>query len=129
MSVRLVNKPISETSGTSVLSCVSSGSYAAGTPVGIYIASDGVRTARKSPMTSASVNSGLAIDASTATGDVTDIAIGGEASVAVTGGTAGQFITNITVAGTCTTAAITSANTGLVGVLGTKVSTLEVILY
>ena len=130
MSVKFVNKPISETAGQSVLSCAAVGTISAGFPVGIYISTTGVRTARAAIMASTSVNSGIAIDASTATGDIIDVSIGGTtACISAAGGTTGQFITGIGVSGTCTTAAIASANVGLRHVLGIKTATNACILY
>jgi len=130
MSVKFVNKPISETSGTAVMSCAAVGTLSAGFPVGIYISTTGVRTARTCPMASTSVNSGIVIDASTATGDIIDVAIGGTvALISASGGTSGQFITAIGVSGTTTTAAISSANVGLRHVLGIQTGTNSAILY
>jgi hypothetical protein len=129
MGIRMINTPISDTLATSTLECISYATIAAGVPVGIYIDSSGIRKARKITLASTAVNFGISINSATESAQVVNVCVGGLCKVAKTAGTTGQFITGIGIAGTCTTAAIASANVGLRSVLGMKKSTYEVILY
>lgn len=126
MAITFVNKSITENSAQSVLSCVAVATIAAGLPVNIYIDSSGVRKCINSAISTSSKNYGITV-AQIKTGEVGDVVVGGTATVASAGGTAGQVITAIAATSACTTGAITATNT--VNSIGVKVATNSVILY
>jgi hypothetical protein len=127
MAITFVNKGISETEGSAVLSCSTAATIAAGMPVNIYIDQNGVRKCIASALGTTSRNFGITAQAATAANQIIDVVVGGTATLAKSGGTTGQVITAVAVTGTCTTAAV--AATATVDAIGIKTATTEAILY
>lgn len=126
MAITFVNKPIIENEAQSILSCVAVATIGAGLPVNIYIDSAGIRKCINGAIATTSKNYGITV-AQIKTGAVGNVVVGGLATVASAGGTAGQVITAIAATSACTTGAITATNTATA--IGVKVATNTVLLY
>ena len=126
MAITFVNKGISETAGSAVLSCVAKATVAAGLPVNIYIDENGVRKCISGAIATTSKNYGITV-AQIKTGFAGDVVIGGKATLAKSGGTTGQVITAVAATGTCTTGAV--AATATATAIGMKSASFEAILY
>jgi len=127
MAISFVNKGISETAGSAVLSCSTAATIGAGLPVNIYIDQSGVRKCIAAALATTSRNFGITVQAATAANQIIDVVVGGTAKLNKSGGTTGQVITAVAVTGTCTTAAV--AATSSATAIGLKSASFEAILY
>lgn len=126
MSINFQNKGILEGSAPSTVSCIMNGSCTAGVPLGVYAGTNGALYAIVAAVASNSTSWGIASEAA-ATGAVTNVIIGGAATLKTATHTAGQIIASIDTAGSATTAAL-AAGTVVVG-LGIMKSSSVAILY